>query len=367
MAMTVLRRVLALGLFLIAGLIACLAMLPSPVDPEPYTPGVPRPLSGALVPNDALCRAEMLSTGDHVGPEDLLVEDGGRVTGGMRGGTVVRLVPGPPQVLARTGGRPLGLARDSQGRLLIADADKGLLRQEPDGTLTTLATGAGGRPCRFTNELAVASGGRIFFSDSSDRWSIADFSLEVVEGRPRGRILMWDLSGAVTVLADGLHFPNGVALTPDENALLFTQSTRFCVSKLHLTGPGTGRIETLIDALPGFPDNLSRTARGTYWIALFSLRDPLLDLVGPHAWARSMVAKLPRRLWEDPKPYGFALEIDGEGRILRTLQDPSGTCFPEVTSAVERDGHVWLGTLRRPYLARVALDIGLPHDRIPAR
>ena len=333
-----------------------LATHPSPIDPEAFHPPEPRPMEGPLARIELLRQGKKWSTDPYVGPEGPLVEAGPKLTAGMLGGAIVELTPGgKPRELANTGGRPLALARDAQGRIVIADADKGLLRIEPGGQLTTLATAADGRPFGFVNDLAVASDGGIYFDDSSDVWHIKDFPLEVLEGRPRGRVLRWDPSGNVKLLADHLYFPNGVALTPGEDALLFAESTRYRVSKLHLKGPRAGQVEVFCDNLPGFPDNIRMSPRGTLWVAIFSLRDPMLDTVAPYPFVRGLVARLPRRLWEDPAPYGMALELGADGNILRTLQDPGGAFFPEVTSAVEIGGQLWLGSVRRPQYAAIPL------------
>ena len=350
-----LKRLVVVGSGILLVGVAVLALMPAKIEPHAFAAPPARALEGPLAKNEALLAAEVLSTDGLVGPEDLLVEDGPRVTAGMQSGEVWEWTPKGARTLANTGGRPLGLARDATGRLLIADADRGLLRLEPDGKVTSLASTCDGRPFRFTNELAVASDGSVYFSDSSDRWPIRDFPYEVLEGRARGRILRWEPGGQVKCVLDHLHFPNGVVLAQDESALYFSQSTRYQVTKLHLKGPKAGQVEPLVDDLPGFPDNLSMSPRGTIWVALFSLRDPLLDLISPHAWARGLIAKLPRPLWDIPHRYGILLEVSTDGKILRSMQDPGATHFPEVTTAVERDGSLWLGTLRSPRFARLKL------------
>lgn len=258
------KRLVAALLVIAFGIVAGLAALPSRIDPEAFSPAPPRPLEGPLAPNDALAAAEVFPTGANNGPEDLLVENG-TVTTGYQNGLIQEWTPTSARTIANTGGRPLGLARDKEGRLLIADADKGLLRIDAAGKISTLATGVSGREFRFTNELAIAADGSVYFSDSSDRWSIRDFGLEVAEGRARGRILRWDPSGRVQTLLDHLHFPNGIALAPDESVLYFSQTTRYAVSKLVLKGPRAGQVEPFLTNLPGFPDNLSISPRGTGW------------------------------------------------------------------------------------------------------
>lgn len=350
-----LRGFVKLALVLLVALVAYLIVAPCPVEPEPHDPEPPRELAGPLEANEALGSAEVFSTSGLPGPEDLLVE-GTRITAGMLSGEIVELTPGtPPKVIARTGGRPLGLARDRAGRLVFCDADRGLMRMEKDGTLNTLASGVGGRRFCLTNELAIAADGTIYFTDSSDKHPIRDYALEVVEGRGRGRVLKLDTTGKVTLLVDGLHFPNGCVLTAGDEALLYCETTRYAIHRLWLKGPRAGTRDIFCDRLPGFPDNMSRSPRGTFWISLFSMRDPLLDLIGPHAWARRIVAKLPRAIWQNPRAYGIVVEIDGRGEILRSLHDPSGKHFGTVTTAIESDGALWMGTFRKPQYARLKL------------
>lgn len=350
-----LRGLLKLGLVLLVALVIYLIAAPCPVEPETHDPEPPRELAGTLEANEALAQAEVFSTSGLSGPEDLLVE-GSRITAGTFTGEIVELTPGaPPKVLARTGGRPLGLARDREGRLVFCDADRGLMRMEKDGTLNTLASRAGGRRFCFANELAIAADGTIYFTDSSDKYPIRDYCFEVVEGRGRGRLLKLDPLGKVSTLVDGLHFPNGCVLTAGDEALLYGETTRYVVNRLGLKGPKAGTRDVFCDRLPGFPDNISRSPRGTFWVALFSIRDPLLDLVGPHAWARRLVAKLPRQLWQNPPAYGIVLELDAQGSIVRSLHDPTGKHFGTVTSAIEQDGMLWLGTFHKPQYARLRL------------
>ncbi|HCU51748.1 MAG TPA: strictosidine synthase, partial [Micromonosporaceae bacterium] len=68
----------------------------------------------------------------------------------------------PPQLLANTGGRPLGIEVDKRdGSLIVCDAYRGLLRIAEDGEITDLASSAAGTPIVFCNNAAVANDGTI--------------------------------------------------------------------------------------------------------------------------------------------------------------------------------------------------------------
>ncbi|MEO1369997.1 MAG: hypothetical protein AAFX50_22680 [Acidobacteriota bacterium] len=70
---------------------------------------------------------------------------------------------------------------------------------------------------------------------------------------------------------------------------------------------------------------------------------------------KSTLAKLPRLFWPKPEPYGLVIGFDEDGRVVRTLQDPGGETIPQVTSAEEVDGRLYLGNLDRDFLARITL------------
>ena len=75
----------------------------------------------------------------------------------------------------------------------------------------------------------------------------------------------------------------------------------------------------------------------------------------PWTMAKNLLAKLPRLLWPRPEPYGFVLEIDETGRILRSLQDPGGRRVRHVTTAREHDGTLYLGSLDQAWIGRLPL------------
>lgn len=119
-------------------------------------------------------------------PEDTAVDSQGRVYAGLADGRVVRLdASGKVETFVDTGGRPLGMDFDAAGNLILADAWKGLLRIDPQGKVETLATEADGVPFAFTDDLDIASDGRIYFSDASSKFHQPDYILDLLEARPR--------------------------------------------------------------------------------------------------------------------------------------------------------------------------------------
>lgn len=321
-------------------------------EPATKPPG----LTGAWAPGDnRLDAVERFPLPSGRGPEDVCVDlDGGLLAGGDDG-TIWRwpasAQPGDvPVAVVNTGGRPLGIEVDPRdGSLIVCDAYKGLLRVRGDA-IEVLATDAAGTPIRFCNNASVASDGTIYFTDSSSRFPLSAWRRDILEHRPNGRLLAYRDSG-VSVLHDGLYFPNGVALTPDESALLLVEDSTHRLSRVDLA---SGVVEVVTD-LAAYPDNMAGVGDGTYWIAMPSPRLPIVERLLPHPLLRKVADLLPQ--WMQPKPerYGLVALVSAPGEILRTLHGPSGS-FSMITGVRQQGQWLWLGSLTEKAVGRVSLE-----------
>jgi sugar lactone lactonase YvrE len=255
-------------------------------------------------------------------------------------------------VVAETGGRPLGIEVDGRdGSLIVCDAYRGLLRVTLDGAITDLTREVAGTPILICNNAAIAGDGVVYFSDSSNRFPLSHWRRDLLEHRPNGRVLAYDpASGTTSVVATGLHFPNGVALTPDESALLVCETVAHRLVRVSLPD---GAVTALAD-LPAYPDNMSSVGDGTYWIALASPRVPAAERLLPHPLLRRVVAVLPTGLQPQPKPHTIAALVDGDGAVLRTLHSPAGR-YPMLTGVRQAGDTLWFGSLTESALAHVPL------------
>jgi sugar lactone lactonase YvrE len=188
-------------------------------------------------------------------------------------GRLLRIDPdgGRVEVVANTGGRPLGIELLGDGRLLVCDARRGLLTVDPEGgAVEVLVDRVAGEPLRFCNNAAVAADQTVYFSDSSRRFGIDHWRGDILEHSGTGRLLRRDPGGAVEVLLEGLQFANGVALGPGESSVTVAESGAYRLTRLWLAGERAGQRDVLVDNLPGFPDNLAAgsSPRATRcWIA----------------------------------------------------------------------------------------------------
>jgi sugar lactone lactonase YvrE len=330
------------------------------ISPVKAPATTPPPFEGVWAPTDTgLDDAVLLRLPQGRGPEDVLIDPAGRVLAGGEDGTIWRWPadPGPdatPEPFARTGGRPLGIELDpTDGSLVVCDAYRGLLRLRDDGSLVDLAKTAGSTPLGVTNNAAVAADGTIYFTDSSSRYPVWAYKRDLLEHRGNGRLLAYRPgTGTVDVLATGLYFPNGVALTPAEDALLFVETTTHVLRRLPLSGGG-GAAEVIAD-LPAYPDNMSSVGDGTYWIALPSPRLAIAERLLPHPFIRRLAALMPDRLQPQPKPHSIVALVDGDGTVLRTIHGPAGR-YHMVTGVRQHGSTLWLSSLTGPGIARVQL------------
>ncbi|GLW30342.1 SMP-30/gluconolactonase/LRE family protein [Actinoplanes regularis] len=302
-------------------------------------------------PTGPLTVRHRLPTGD-TGPEDVVFDHTGRIVTGTADGRIVTLDPetGERRVLAETGGRPLGLHPRADGGLLVCDHDKGLLEVRPDGTVRVLVDTVDGVPLTFASNVVESSDGTIWFTTSTSHWDLENYLGEALEHTSSGRLLRRDPDGTVTTLLSDLKFGNGLVLSPDESHLLVAETTGYRIRRHWLTG----RTETLVDNLPGFPDNMSLGSDGLLWVAIAAPRDRLLDRLLPRpGLLRLLVWNLPDAVRPKATPIAWVMAFDLDGRLVHDLRAADGS-YGFVTSVTEHDGTVVVGSLTENDVAVLA-------------
>jgi sugar lactone lactonase YvrE len=315
----------------------------APIDPAAYTPPKSQELAGVLTPNNLLQKAELLALGKINGPEEVAVDTQDRVYGGTQDGKIMRLLPdGRLETFAETKGRPLGIQFDKNKNLIACDAYKGLISINPQGKIKVLATSADGVPFKFT--------------DASSKYAQSEYLYDLLESKPHGRFLSYDpATGQIKVLLKNLYFANGVALSQQEDFVLINETYRYRIVRYWLKGLKAGTHEIFIDNLPGFPDNISSNHKGTFWLALFTVRNKAVDKLHPSPFLKAQMSKLPKALWPKPKPYGLVLALDEQGKITQSLHEPTGKHLKEITSAREYGGYLYLGSLHNDRIGKYKL------------
>jgi len=346
-----------LGLVAVVGVgVILLLVLPAPIDPVSWTPDPNPDLTGPFEPNMQLAEVERLLEGVGVGPEDVACAPQGAHYTGFGDGRIVRFgADGSHTELANTGGRPLGMQLDAAGRLIVADAVRGLLAVSAQGEIEVLTDSVGGKKMLFVDDLDIAADGTIWFSDASTRHGYADSMYDFIEGQPTGRLLSYDpISGETQVHLDKLFFANGVALGPDDDYVLINETAAGRIHRLWLKGTKAGQRDLFASGLPGTPDNISFNGRDTFWVAMPSLRAGADALAG-YPLVRKLLSHLPAEsLRAGVTPYSFVVGLGLNGEVVRNLQDTNAG-FHMITSANECDGSLYLGSVLMPAVARYPL------------
>ncbi|XP_033125000.1 adipocyte plasma membrane-associated protein-like [Anneissia japonica] len=203
-------------------------------------------------------------------------------------------------------GRPLGLRFDKSGSsLYIIEAYSGLYKINlTSGTAQHLSKYNDqyiGEHMQFVNDLDVTSEGVVYFSDSSSQWHRRDYAYLGVEGSATGRIFKYNPSTDRTeVVLDDLAFPNGVQLSPNEDFLLFCETTYARINLLFLKGTMKGQVVSFVENLPGLPDNIRVSSNGGYWVGFSVVRKQpfsLFDFLSDKPWVRSYISKVITQLF----------------------------------------------------------------------
>ena len=134
--------------------------------------------------------------------------------------------------------RANGLTRDPSGRLLACEHDtRRVTRQEPDGSITVVASNYRGRRLNRPNDVIVSSRGDIYFTDPGFPTPGLDLDWNgVYHVSP-------DL-GTITLIVWDFSRPNGLALSPDESILYINDTRRRHIRAFDLEPNGMPLIAT---------------------------------------------------------------------------------------------------------------------------
>lgn len=175
-----------------------------------------------------------------------------------------------------------GHTRDRQGRIVGCEhGGRRIVRTEYDGSITVLVDSFDGKPLNSPNDIVVKSDGSIWFTDP-------DFGIlghyEGYKSAPSLPTHVYRLDSVtkkLTIAAEGVLGPNGLAFSPDEKMLYIVESRGAPTRKIlayDVTPDGltlAGK-RVLIDAGPGTPDGFRVDIDGNLWCG-WGMGDPSLD------------------------------------------------------------------------------------------
>lgn len=320
------------------------------------------PFDGALKPNQALERAEILFEG--TAPEELAT-DGTRIY--LADGANLARIEGNGVATIRDFDRPItaltclpggGIAVALAGREVRVYRDPAAAK--PDLTFE----GAG---MRSINALAPAGGEALYATDGSATRNVDEWAWDLMERGRSGRALRLDLNTKnITVLAQGLRYAFGACAM--NGSALVSESWRH---RLIAVAPN-GACKAVLSHLPVYPSRLSPARGGGWWLTAFIARTLLVEFVlREGAYRKRMMAEIdpqywiaPRlssgksfkepmqgahlktmgivKPWAPPRSYGSAIRLDAECKPMFSLHSRVDGSNHGIVSAIESGDWLYL-------------------------
>lgn len=168
---------------------------------------------------------------------------------------------GNSEVILRVPSLPFSIAWLPDGRLLIVSpSDRALLRQEPDGSLVRHADLAGLARHPW-NEIVVDGRGNAYLNNIGFDFPAGAFA--------PGILALVAPDGSARQVADGLAFPNGMAVTPDNTTLIVAESYGNRLTAFDIAADGGLSNQRVWADLGGgaAPDGICLDAEGAVWYA----------------------------------------------------------------------------------------------------
>lgn len=182
-----------------------------------------------------------------------------------RNGTIGRLSPDGNVNVWVTLPSPsmaFGLKSDVHDNILAADMNgKRLLRIAPDKNITVLADAFEGKPFLGLNDLCLDRKGNIFFTDpnGSDEQNLL------------GALYRYSTEGILTCEQTGLAYPNGLAVSADQQKLYVGETSFNRVLAFDLAQDGSLSNKKILHQFPNFSvDGIRVDENGRIWIARLS-------------------------------------------------------------------------------------------------
>jgi len=167
--------------------------------------------------------------------------------------------------------QPSGLGWMPDGSMLVVSMKKRqVLRRARDGKIAIHAD-LNGIATFHCNDMVVDATGRAYvgnFGFDLDAALAARGVESVLADHPTAKLACVSPTGAVTVAATDMHFPNGSVITPDGNTLIVGETFGGCLTAFDIGADGKlGNRRVWASTMPRVPDGIALDAKGNIWIA----------------------------------------------------------------------------------------------------
>jgi sugar lactone lactonase YvrE len=169
---------------------------------------------------------------------------------------------GNSEVMLKGRSFPLCVDWLPDGRLLVVSAKDGLLlRQERDGSLATHGDLRAASEPPAINELVVGGDGYAYVNGGG-------FDLNAREEFAPGIVALVAPDGSARQVADGLAFPNGMLIMPDDRTLIVAESYAKRLTAFEIADDGDlSNRRVWAELGDGVPDGICADAENAIWYA----------------------------------------------------------------------------------------------------
>jgi sugar lactone lactonase YvrE len=145
--------------------------------------------------------------------------------------------------------------------LIVAARQQAVLELKPDGSLATYADLSGLSKRPPGNEIVIDGRGNTYVNGGG-------FDLMAGEPAAPGMVALVTPDRTATQVADGLGFPNGMAITADGSTLIVAESYGRCLTAFEIGADGELlNRRAWADLGDGVPDGICIDAEGAVWYA----------------------------------------------------------------------------------------------------
>lgn len=242
----------------------------------------------------------------------------------------------------------------------------------------------------------------VYITISTNRWYLDRIAYSILEHDKSGFVIAFDIkTGKWTKISEGHGLANGIEVTADNKYLLVSETNTYSIKKIELEqareifkgsqpAANASELELFGLELPGEPDNIRRDpVTGDILVGMFTVRPDTklfrdflchwpfmrkaigrlaytvsvgLDYFSTNLYSNHAIEELSRDLYMGhfiyktiPQRDGSVLKLDGQtGKLKQAL---GSSTFNSVSEAIiDRNGDLYFGSFRNPFLGRVKKD-----------
>ena len=213
--------------------------------------------------------------------------------------TLISVTPeGMPEIACTLKGVPAGLGFLPSGEAVVTDMHN-----------RSLVRCAGGQPMDHADLSKITGTIDDMVMDKTGRAYVGDLGFDLKSGiksGPYGRIVLVEAGREPRVVADGLNFPNGIAVSADGLQLVVAETNGDCLARFHIRADGSLEFDRRFGQFRA-PDGICLDRDQAVWVSL--LDEQSFVRVAPDGRILDLIAVPDRR--------AVACVLGGEDR--RTL------------------------------------------------